>query len=765
LVSLLVFFPAAAQAEWTNPVRVSDDLVDSSAAIGVADDGTTTVIWTTPSGPNPGQAIRLARISPSGTVGTPIDVVRADSRLKIHEPALGVGADGAAVVAWSDYTTNPSRVSAVRISPNNQMGSVQTIATPAWKNQPVAGLKVVVDPAGTATVVWYRDTADGSTSVAEAVRLPATGPAEPPRVLGSTYGHLYPSIAAQRDGRVLVAWSAMYDRPQFTTISAAGTQGPVQNLSGEPGTQTDIATALNGQATVTWMRGSDNSLHARQIDSSGALGPDVQLSATGEQVAQYRLGLTTSGVTTALWTDRTDLRIAHLQADGSAVPPRTISTAPIGYSSIELALSVDNANHAQGTWIGSDNRIRARRIPFGAALEPTRVLSPPSSSLTRNPMSVTAPSGVGTTMWLDSSSGTQQLYVAPASSGVSDGPSPPPPPTPTPTPTPSCPTIKLVGLRGTDDNDGPPGLGKVVGAFGKALQDNGVLGPFATIPIAYGAVPVNKDIFDRPTYDESVAGGIDILASVLTNDPCIRKSRYVLAGYSQGAQVIGDAIEKGRLNGIKERIAATVLFGDPKFDSSMTDVAFKSTFSNYPIAHGVISGRAKRNLFAGYRMRSFCRFRDVVCQRDLPRFFAGDFRAHEQYSGTEAPWAAALITNQILDQPKLRRTKPEIVASLIGDKIRVTCRLAGSGTCQMNVFPSFRYVGITGGVRPGTADDKYRFIDHRSSAGVTEHTFTSPFITHGTRGRYKLTVRVEATALQDGMLEYHENLSTTFNVP
>jgi len=303
LVSLLVFFPAAAQAEWSTPVRVSDDLVDSSAAIGVADDGTTIVIWTTPSGPDPGQVIRLARISPNGTVGTPLDVVRADSRFTIHEPALGVGADGTAVVAWSDYTTNPSRVSAVRISSDNHMGSVQTIATPAWQNQPVAGTRVAVDLAGTATVVWYRDIFDGSTSVVEAVRLPAAALPEPPRALGTTYGHLYPSIAAQRDGRVFVAWSAMYDRPQFTTISAAGTQGPVQDLSGEPGTQTDIATASNDQATVSWMRSSDNSLHARQVDSSGALGPDVQLSATGEQVAQYRLGLTTSGVTTALWTD------------------------------------------------------------------------------------------------------------------------------------------------------------------------------------------------------------------------------------------------------------------------------------------------------------------------------------------------------------------------------------------------------------------------------------------------------------------------------
>ena len=86
---------------------------------------------------------------------------------------------------------------------------------------------------------------------------------------------------------------------------------------------------------------------------------------------------------------------------------------------------MDNANNAQAAWIGSDNRIRARYIPFGAPPEATRVLSPAGGTLTRDPVSVTDPAGVGTTMWLDSSSGTQQLYVTPAGGGSPEGPSPP----------------------------------------------------------------------------------------------------------------------------------------------------------------------------------------------------------------------------------------------------------------------------------------------------------------------------------------------------
>lgn len=713
LVALVILSPTMAQAAWPDPVRVSDDLVDSSATIGVSDDGTTTVIWTTPSGPDPGQAIRLARISPGGIVGTPIEIVRADSRFTIVDAALGVGPDGTAVVAWSDFLNNPSRVSAVRVSPDNRPGPVQTLASPSYNGIPPAyGKKVAVDPAGNATVAWYRDLPDRSASVAEVARLPVSGALEPAKVLGSGSGHLWPSLAVLPDRRILAAWSSQYDMPpRIRTISATGILGEVTDLDTTTGGETSIATSSNGLGVVAWVRAADRTLHVRRITVNGSIGPDVQLSNTGERLGQYRLALTASGVITAAWTDYQDIRVARILADGAIVAPTTVSTAPIGYclllappppppppgapmppgtscemqfgiNQIELGISVDNANAAHTAWIGADNRIRARRVPLAGAPEPTRVLSPPSSRPSRNPKSVTAPNGVGTTMWLDSSSGTQQLYVAPSGSGAVEDPTEPPPPPPPPVsepppppPDPSssdepildprfpCPRAEFIGVRGSGE---PSGFGTPIEAFRHELHENLktelVASQFYDYALPYRADAVDWDLL-VPGYSESRAIATKYRRSVddgtgklkvhlkAANARC-SKTLFVLGGYSQGAHVIGDVIADGVSTRLRKRVVAAVFFGDPKFngndDALLLYGSFDAQFSGIrrPRAAGALKGVPR-----DFPVLSFCRDLDSVCQRlqwgFIPNAFVSQ-RAHERYQEHGyADEAARLLANEL----------------------------------------------------------------------------------------------------------------------
>ena len=668
LVALLIAAPAVAQATWIDPVRVSDDLVDSSAAIGVADNGTTTVIWTTPSGPDPGQMIRMARVSASGTVGPPIDIVRSDSRFTIVDAALGVGPDGTAVVAWSDFLNNPSRVSAVRISPDNRLGPVQTLAIPAYNGIPPAyGKRVVVDSAGTATVVWYRDLPDGSASVVEAARLPADAAAEPARVVGSAGGHLHPSIAVQRDGRVLVAWSGAFDRPRFTTINAAGAQGAVHELAGVPGGRTAIAAAANGPALVAWSPYfSDNSLHVRRVTSDGALGPDIQLSEAGEPASKYQLAVADSGVLTALWTTSAyqDLRIAHLLSDNTVVAPATVSTAPPDACPIgpqlpppglpspsvciqEIALSIDSANNAQAAWSSADNRVYVRRMPFGAPAEAKRVLSPPSEGPSRALASVTATSGIGTTMWLDSSSGTQQLYVAPSGSGAFVDAPPPPPPSPPPPPPPptraDCTDLQLIGVRGTTQKQADKHAGW--GDNGAAFRDRlvkvlGALGERATkLGLVYPAEPETFSLVGLAGYFPSVAKGHAALVKQLRADTEVMNC-YVLMGYSQGAHVVGDVLETSELSwSIRNRIVAVVLLADPRFNPLDTTIQRYGSFE--PDRGGFFSPREAGAMVSDgfdYEVLTACKKKDFWCQSAgaLNPFAAID--AHNDYKS----WAKNL---------------------------------------------------------------------------------------------------------------------------
>ena len=499
-----------------------------------------------------------------------------------------------------------------------------------------------------------------------------------------------------------MAWGTQhYGTPQLTTISASGTQGAVQDLDTEQGGRTEVAAAPNGAAVVAWQRNSDNSLHARRVSTGTTLGPDVQLSAAGEQIAQYRLAMTTSGVSTALWTDYQDLRIAHVLGDGTAVLPTTVSTAPLGYCSapigpppppdpgpvpapapppvcqIELALSVDNANNAQGTWIGADNRIRARRIPFGAPAEATRVLSPPSDSLSRNPVSVTAPSGVGTTMWLDSSSGRQQLYVAPSNSGVVEDPTEPPPPPPAPPPPlqppdPSqCSRLTIIGVAGSGENgagrDFNPSYGHVIKPFLETLLDRlppAIRNDTRSFPLDYPANEVST-IPGKAEYFHSKDKGVEALTFQLTTDPCANKTRYVLAGYSQGAHVIGDVLAGNSGKKLRKRIVAVALFADPVFDPLDNDLTQLGSWD--PSWAGVlITVGAHKLIGAGsnYPVYTYCHSGDAVCQGSSRHYETGTWAFRHDRALSDEGNDIHYDYNASHTTPVAKRVSKEIIADV-----------------------------------------------------------------------------------------------------
>jgi hypothetical protein len=69
-------------------------------------------------------------------------------------------------------------------------------------------------------------------------------------------------------------------------------------------------------------------------------------------------------------------------------------------------------------------------------------------------------------------------------------------------------------------------------------------------------------------YYASVREGIQELMAYFSEQKSCTNTRYVLAGYSQGAQVMGDAlalIDRATIPaGLKDRVVYVALFGDPK---------------------------------------------------------------------------------------------------------------------------------------------------------------------------------------------------------
>jgi hypothetical protein len=200
--------------------------------------------------------------------------------------------------------------------------------------------------------------------------------------------------------------------------------------------------------------------------------------------------------------------------------------------------------------------------------------------------------------------------------------------------------VVFVGARGSGEDPEPTytrgdyGMGELNNALFSALR--GTVKDLAATPqgVQYPAIalaegwdiPVfvgnaggaffNVDAGQLGRYRESVQVGISWLTSSLESaapEPGCGQARFVLSGYSQGAQVVADAVTALPSN-YQSRIAGVVLFGDPQFNGR--SAADRSTY--VPSRNGSLTGisgpRPEYPSWLSGRVFSFCHANDAVCQ-------------------------------------------------------------------------------------------------------------------------------------------------------
>ena len=181
-----------------------------------------------------------------------------------------------------------------------------------------------------------------------------------------------------------------------------------------------------------------------------------------------------------------------------------------------------------------------------------------------------------------------------------------------------CADVEIIGARASTER---PGLGVLIG-------------PLAQRVTRASSQTVRSTAVDYPAslanYQNSVRQGVADLAEKIeaTASSC-PDTAIVLAGYSQGAQVIGDAIAgSGRLGrpavdaAALDRVAAVALFGDPTFTAGEP---FNAENRN---RNGVFArGRGALDAVAD-RTRSFCNQGDRFCQG------GASLAAHLNYNGS-----------------------------------------------------------------------------------------------------------------------------------
>jgi hypothetical protein len=184
-----------------------------------------------------------------------------------------------------------------------------------------------------------------------------------------------------------------------------------------------------------------------------------------------------------------------------------------------------------------------------------------------------------------------------------------------------CPDILVLGSRGSGESaEGNEGVGATVVPFWHEFEQRvpadlsvelwhnpyratAVAGPIAGLTglLAW----LSRGELGR--YRLSVGDGRKKLTAELTTRAQCGNTRFVLTGYSQGAQVSAD-VYATLPPAVADRVIGMVLFGDPKFNSKS-----QSAEGNFEVGRNSLLGTRGEFRRPG-QVLSYCHFLDPICQ-------------------------------------------------------------------------------------------------------------------------------------------------------
>jgi hypothetical protein len=183
----------------------------------------------------------------------------------------------------------------------------------------------------------------------------------------------------------------------------------------------------------------------------------------------------------------------------------------------------------------------------------------------------------------------------------------------------SCPSMQIIGVRGSGQTaDDAEGFGSTVKAVVDAVRGGNPTA--AAMPVDYPAVAVRwwDPNYYRGNYTESVREGTTRLKRHILDfigSGCGATTFLYLVGYSQGAQVVGDAYQ-GLAADEQQRVAGVALIADPKFNGLEGAPVDVGTYKAWRFGvQGVLLPTLIRRLPRSHesRVRSYCIASDPVC--------------------------------------------------------------------------------------------------------------------------------------------------------
>lgn len=736
---------AQAADSWREPVKITGSdapygplITRPQVALGA--DGTGAVAWaqgTTPPDGQPGiAAIRVARVAVDGSIGNAETVAATECpearsiSCASNQLAVAVAPDDEVIIAFDellDPRFHPGAVvnngvKVVRIAADGAVRPQQTVtATGSLATTLDSFLPLAVAADGTANVVWRvnLDSPEspyaGSLSLA---RVPRSGPVR--HVPLDDAWSPFAAVRVLSTGETVVAWgrrspaTGNLDDTWVRRVAADNTPSPARTFGvfgglavGGDGSallaplESSQVRRMSSSGTVTipyaW-GGSGNALVSVGESGAGCGAAAGGLSVVPISAAGTASGPFADGAAGGVWAvgARTDGGCSLLH---EPTPRTTASSFAAGFGVTEvgpdagklhqqtLIPSADPTARGYGLLAG-ENAIAAGSDRGVAAWERWDLNSSGQATTGSVWLSLRRP-GAPPPPDSDGDGIPDASDACPNESGPAstDG---------CPVTTEHCPAVKLIGVRGSGETKD---YGKPVGAFKVALlklhpsiDAESINYPAVSVGIPDHTITTIEAKLNTGKYRKSVVSGVSALGARVADTlaQCGSKTRFILAGYSQGAQVIGNYLTspKGRgamlPSGKPSRLLRAVFFGDPRFNGRHGSRPGLARFSSYQTGRsGILHARAD-TAYESYRIESFCRYQDAICQGERAWFEAGDSIApHEKYHEFETYWAANRLATALSGAPKVLR--PALTYRLSADEKRVivTCKLPTTGTCLL----------------------------------------------------------------------------------
>jgi hypothetical protein len=190
----------------------------------------------------------------------------------------------------------------------------------------------------------------------------------------------------------------------------------------------------------------------------------------------------------------------------------------------------------------------------------------------------------------------------------------------------ACSNVEFIGVRGSGESySGNFGMGNQIGnLFERVRARKPSSQTLQSYGLEYQAINV-AEWWNAIGYFPSVWEGDEHLENRIKADASACSSMKILvAGFSQGAHVVGDTIENltNKNDSSLGHIYGVALYGDPRF--SKDDHA--TARGNYnPEHYGLLGERGNYSTKINNRLGDWCRLKDAICQG----FNAGDTEHHE----------------------------------------------------------------------------------------------------------------------------------------